>query len=228
MAESVLKRVTGRDLIAARFMRKEFFEFRPTFLLLLASNFKPAFRGQDEGLWRRVKLIPWERYFRPEERDHRLGERLLAEAPGILAWAVRGAGEWYRRGLEDPAVIRNSTREYRETSDALAGFLPGAWVFDETSTVEGGTLFSAYLDWADEENLPGRERWTRRTFFGALEERGLVKKKTNRGVAFHGVRRARQTDSTPEHVEEDRAGTGPLAHSSPDKPIRGADLDAVL
>ncbi|WGH21562.1 DNA primase/helicase [Arthrobacter phage Ascela] len=236
MAESVLKRVTGRDLIAARFMRKEFFEFRPQFLLNLATNFKPSFKGQDEGLWRRVKLIPWERYFAPEERDHRLGDKLLAEREGILAWAVRGAMEWYKGGLQDPDIIRSSTKEYRETSDALAGFLPGVFVQDaEAGRVEGKVLFDEYLKWADEENLPGKERWTRRTFFGALEERGLTKRKTMNGVAFDGIRRARRTDAVPEHVTPDpseRAEEGPLAPSTTEpttiQPISGADLDSII
>jgi len=239
MAESVLKRVTGRDQIAARFMRKEFFEFRPTFLLMLASNFKPNFKGQDEGLWRRVKLVPWERYFAPSERDHKLGEKLLAEAPGILAWAVRGAMAWYREGLGDPDIIRSSTKEYRETSDALAGFLPGVFVKDaEGGRVDGKILFDQYLQWADEENLPARERWTRRTFFGALEERGMTKRKTNKGIAFDGIRRARQVDSVPDHdqPEENRAEIGTPAVSSPVKQyptadetptLSGADLDTI-
>lgn len=238
MAEAVLKRVTGRDLIAARFMRKEFFEFRPTFLLLLATNFKPSFKGQDEGLWRRVKLIPWERYFKPEERDHRLGDKLLAESPGILTWAVNGARDWYRFGLGDPDIIRTSTKEYRETSDALAGFLPGVFIHDRAAgRVDGKVLFDAYLNWADEENLPPKERWTRRTFFGALEERGMTKRKTSRGVAFDGIRRARQTDAVPDEVGSgsDRApeavpatslSTPPTAGGP--SPLSGADLDSIL
>ncbi|QXO14572.1 DNA primase/helicase [Arthrobacter phage Kaylissa] len=236
MAESVLKRVTGRDLIAARFMRKEFFEFRPQFLLNLATNFKPSFKGQDEGLWRRVKLIPWERYFAPHERDHRLGDKLLAEREGILTWAVRGAMEWYKGGLQDPDIIRSSTKEYRETSDALAGFLPGVFIQDsEAGRVEGKVLFDEYLKWADEENLPAKERWTRRTFFGALEERGLTKRKTMNGVAFDGIRRARRTDAVPEHVEPDKSERAEApsvallpSDTPPIQPISGADLDSII
>lgn len=232
MAEAVLKRVTGKDLIAARFMRKEFFEFRPTFLLMLATNFKPEFRGQDEGLWRRVKLIPWERFFRPEERDHQLGDRLLEERAGILAWAVRGSIEWFANGLQEPPVVKNATAEYRETSDALAGFLPGVWVRDERGgRVEGKTLFDTYLDWAQEENLPAREIWTRQTFFRALEERGFPKRRGKAGMAFEGIRRARTTDRGTD-PDEVRAAAAPQAHSPSDSPAptptKGASLDDVL
>jgi putative DNA primase/helicase len=240
MAEAVLKRVTGRDMISARFMRKEFFEFRPTFLLMLATNNKPDFRGQDEGLWRRVKFIPFERFFAPTERDHRLGDKLLAEAQGILTWAVAGAQEWYREGLSDPEVVQSSTKEYRETSDALAGFMPGVFVKVEGGRTDGKTLFDAYLEWADEENLPQRERWTRRTFFSELENRGFTKRKTNRGVAFDGLGRARLTRHEPDHdkpeaPEVGRAGEGFLAPSAAksDQPgdvpaITGADFTKLL
>lgn len=208
MAEAVLKRVTGRDLISARFMRKEFFEFRPTFLLMLATNHKPKFYGQDEGLWRRVKLIPWARYFAPDERDHRLGDELLTEAEGIFAWAVAGAVEWYARGLGEPAVVKRETADYRGTSDALAGFYPGTLEPDPDGRLVGSDAFDEYLRWCEEEHLPHKEVWTRRTFYGAMEERGVAKVKSKHGVELIGVRLA-------------TAGDDPF----PDSPLRkGASL----
>jgi putative DNA primase/helicase len=191
MSEGILKRVTGKDMISARFLRQEFFEFKPSFLLMLATNHKPKFKGQDEGLWRRVKMIPFKRYFAPDERDHTLDAKLLAEAEGIAAWAVRGAVEWFAEGLQDPTVIKNAVKEYRETSDALAGFFPGVLVpCEDNCQTNGNEAFTVYLDWCEAENLPNRERWTRTTFYSAMEERGVTRKKTSKGIALVGCRLA--------------------------------------
>ncbi|MFJ6137502.1 phage/plasmid primase, P4 family [Kitasatospora sp. NPDC092286] len=194
MSEAIIKRSTGGDLIQARFLHREFFEFRPAFLLLLATNHRPKFKSQDEGLWRRVRMVPFVRYFAPGERDYDLPRKLAGEREGIAVWAVRGAREWYREGLQDPQVITGASREYRETSDSLAGFLPGILeTADDSHQVNGSEAFTTYLEWCEAENLPARERWTRRAFYDALEERGVSRKKTKKGIALVGLRLADQS-----------------------------------
>ncbi|UVK59057.1 DNA primase [Microbacterium phage Cen1621] len=238
MAEAVLKRVTGRDLIAARFMRKEFFEFRPTFLLLLATNNKPQFRGQDEGLWRRVKMLPFERFFKPHERDTRLGSKLLEEREGIVAWAVRGAQEWYAQGLGDPESVKAATDNYRDESDVLYGFLPGEWVADPTMRVDATSLFRSFQEYADENNYRELKGWSSRAFYGALGERGFPKRKTGGKWVIDGIRRARavdriaeaelDADAPAEKSDEKRAEVGSQAASPSVTNITGVDLDAIF
>lgn len=193
MSEAVLKRVTGKDMIAARFLRQEFFEFKPSFLLMLATNHKPKFRGQDDGLWRRVKMIPFKRFFAPHERDYDLDKKLMAESQGIAAWAVRGAVRWFAEGLADPECISAATREYKETSDALAGFFPGALVRDDGARMDGAEAYNAYRDWCEAEGLPSKEVWSRRAFYGALEERGIQRIRVTKGMALVGIRLAQST-----------------------------------
>lgn len=194
MAEAMLKRVTGRDRIAARFMRREFFEFRPTFLLMLATNYKPSFRGQDDGLWRRVKLIPWERKFAPHERDGRLGDKLLAEKQGILAWAVRGAVEWYRRGLQDPPTITDGVADFRGESDILAEFID-EMVVDGEARTPTTAMFQEFQGWADRENHLDLARWSSRAFYRGLEERGFPRVKSGGQRFVVGIRPKRPNET---------------------------------
>ena len=203
MAEATLKRMSGGDKVAARFMRQEFFEFTPEGLIVLTTNNKPEFRGQDEGLWRRVKMIPFTRYFAPDERDHRLKSKLTSEehATAILAWAVQGAREWYEGGLRDVESIVDATREYRVVSDKLAGFIGGEYVIDRDSEarLKAADILADYREWAHNEGYQDAEIWRRNTFYAALEERGAVKHANVRvgnsvGVAFSGIRKARPSD----------------------------------
>ena len=103
-AESGIKQLTGGDTVAARFMRQDFFEYRPAFKLIIAGNHKPSLRSVDEAIRRQFHLIPFAVTIPPEERDADLAEKLKAEWPGILAWLVEGCLEWQTEGLRPPTA----------------------------------------------------------------------------------------------------------------------------
>jgi len=210
MAEAMIKRCTGGDPVTCRHLYKDQMTYIPKYLLLLASNYKPRFGGQDEGLWRRVKLIPFSRTFAPEERDVYLTEKLLGEGPGVLAWIIEGAIEWHRRGLDEPPVIKDGTAEYRATSDEMAGFVDFVVVTDPTARMKGSDLYEHYRDWAMRE---GVTPWSARAVNEAVVERmpGTAKRKQKNGVWIHGLRLA--TDDDRDGDEGD--GLDPHSKTSP-------------
>jgi putative DNA primase/helicase len=93
-AEALVKQVTGGDVVVARRLYREHFEFTPTFKLVIVTNHRPTIRGTDHAIWRRVRLVPFAVIIPPEERDPELPDKLLEERAGILAWAVEGCAEW--------------------------------------------------------------------------------------------------------------------------------------
>lgn len=111
-AESKIKSLTGGDPIAARFMRQDFFEFTPQFKLMIAGNHKPSLRSSNEAIRRRFHLVPFTVTIPVAERDLQLGEKLRAEWPGILQWAIEGALAWQRGGLSPPAAVTAATAAY--------------------------------------------------------------------------------------------------------------------
>ena len=129
LAESLVKRLTGDTTIKARFMRENWFEFRITFKLWMAVNSKPEIHGTDEGIWRRVKVIPFDVAIPRDKVVPNLSEILIREeGPAILAWLVKGCLDWQGGGLQEPERVLSATAAYRVEEDAIADFLDQATV----------------------------------------------------------------------------------------------------
>lgn len=154
-AEATVKQLTGGDRLIARRMREDFWEFSPTHKLWMATNHRPSVRGTDEGIWRRLKLIPFERVIPPESRNPRLAAELQAELPGILRWAVDGCHAWQRDGLGEPAAVTAAVAEYRTAEDRLAPFIDERCVLDPAARVSLAELRRAYEAWA-QANAEGK------------------------------------------------------------------------
>ena len=118
-AESRIKAITGGDVVTARYMRQDFFKYKPVFKLIFAGNHKPAIKNVDEAMRRRIHLVPFTMTIPPERRDHDLTEKLKAEHGGILQWMVDGCLAWQRDGLKPPDSVTLATESYLQGEDAL-------------------------------------------------------------------------------------------------------------
>jgi P4 family phage/plasmid primase-like protien len=173
LAESLVKSLTSGDSITARKLYCEPVQFQPLFKLLMLGNHRPVIRGNDYGIWRRVRLVPFMRTFSEQERDPNLLDKLKAESPHILAWMVAGCMEWQRRGLGDvPEVVASQTADYRQEQDVIGQWLGECTKSDRTLEVDTSELYTSYRNWAIESGLKpaskvslGR-RLTERGFYG--------------------------------------------------------------
>lgn len=185
LAEAKVKAITGGDRISARFMRAEWFEYRPQFKLWLATNHKPNIHGTDHAIWRRIRLVPWEVTIPDADQDKTLPDRLRAELPGILAWAVEGCIAWQRDGLGNPEAVQRATAAYREGQDVLGGFLTECCVVAPHAEAGATALYQTYRTWCEAN---GEYVVKQRKFGEALAERGFESFKNNiscwRGVGL--------------------------------------------
>jgi putative DNA primase/helicase len=116
-AEVRIKQLTGGDRITARFMRQDFFEYRPQFKLVVIGNHKPTLRNVDDAARRRFNVVPFEH--RPAHPDRELEQKLRAEWPGILRWMIDGCLDWQTRALVRPQVVMDATAEYFSEQDSV-------------------------------------------------------------------------------------------------------------
>jgi putative DNA primase/helicase len=184
LAEALIKQLTGgTDTIKARFLFEEYFEYRPQFKIFLATNHKPKVTAADDAVWERIRLIPFTVQIPKDERDKQLEEKLRAELPGILAWAVRGCQTWqHADGLGEPTAVVEATQQYRDEMDDIGQFLDTCLVGDPAIyKTQATVLFKAYQQWG------GKQCETQHAFGKALGDRGHESKRRGSGYFWLGI-----------------------------------------
>jgi putative DNA primase/helicase len=209
--EVMLKQMTGGDTVSARYLYREWFDFKMEGKIFLTVNHRPEIQGADEGTWRRIRLIPFEVTIPEGERDVDLSKKLEQEIKGILAWAVKGCLEWQKHGLNPPEKVMAATREYREEMDRL-----DEWIVGRCETGPESDFFDPHLDLYDNYTnwckVHNDKVLSKKQFTKVMEDRGFTKKKktTNpkKGIThWFGIRRKshwREMDEpSPEKKDED-------------------------
>ena len=171
--EARIKAMTGGDPITARFLYGEFFDYLPAYKVWLAVNHKPIIKGTDEGIWRRIRLIPFEASFK-ENPDPYIEEKLKTELEGILRWAVEGCLKWQKERLGMVEKVKTATEEYQQESDVIAQFLADCTVENESAKVKASDLYKAYKAWCEEN---GEDPISGNAFGRRMTEKGYEKEK---------------------------------------------------
>lgn len=183
--ESIVKQITGGESIIARFLHKDYFEFSPEFKVFFTTNHKPIVKGTDEGIWRRIKLIPFLAFIPEEKRDAKLPVKLKEEASGILNWMAEGCLLWQKEGMKPPPTVENSGKAYREEMDLLLPFIIECCNINPLSNVVLKDLYNEYKLFCQEN---GDFELKKRTFTRELEGRGYKKENgTGNKVVIQGL-----------------------------------------
>lgn len=222
--EALIKAATGGEPMAVRALHRGFFDLQPLFKLIIGGNYKPDIPGTDEGIWRRMKLVPWNAHVEDKDRDEGLPARLRAEAAGVFNHIVRGMQDWLAHGLIEPAAVKEATQQYREDSDPLARFLSMCTLFDPESRAQSSKLYEVFVAWC---KAAGEREWSQKGFSKAMLDKGFVKKASD-GMQWIGMKLIRQASDFVDHEGKVRDWQEPdLADASARPPPDIDDVDAL-
>jgi putative DNA primase/helicase len=188
--EAKIKALTGGDRLTARFMRQDFFDFYPTFKLFIAGNHKPRLQNVDEAMRRRLLLVPFTVQIPPAERDTKLAEKLEAEWPAILRWAIDGCLEWQRIGLAPPPVVTNATDDYFTGEDSFGQWLEDRCDVDPGKHHKWDRTSDLFTDWSVYAQADGDKPGSKKAFNSLMAARGFIACRMGSPTAraFSGVR----------------------------------------
>jgi putative DNA primase/helicase len=171
-AETRIKQLTGGDPISARFMRCDFFTYRPTFKLMVIGNHEPALRSVDDAARRRFNIIPFTH--QPTIVDKELEQKLKAEWPGILRWMIEGCLAWQDIGLAPPEAVKAATAAYFDNQDLFSQWLEEKCDAEPGNEHKTATSADLFKSWSDYAKAAGDPAGTRKSFARTLEHHNFT------------------------------------------------------
>ena len=176
LAEGTVKRLTGDRRQKARRMRENFWEFDASHTFVMLTNHKPLVTGTDEGIWRRLSLVPFAVVIPEDQRDELLPDKLAGELDAVLAWLVDGCTDWQRDGLAEPTAVTEATAAYRAESDAVGRLLAERCFTARVAKIQSSALYQAWSRWCVGEGIePGSNKALTTT----LQNRGFDTSKSD-------------------------------------------------
>lgn len=171
--EAMIKSFTGGAPIVARRLRQDLFSFTPQPKVFMEANSRPVIRGDDEGIWRRIRLVLWEHQLAKDQVDPGLPAKLRAEASGILNWVIQGVGDWLGDGLAEPERVAAAMDDYRKGSSPF-----GEWFADRVLVKEGertlaSEFYASYKSWCDDQGI--EKPMSQRAFGDAMADRQIIR-----------------------------------------------------
>lgn len=197
-AEARIKQMTGGDPITARFMRQDFFTFKPQFKLTIIGNHQPVLHSVDDAARRRFNIIPF--IHSPEKPDRDLERKLMIEAPAILQWMIEGCLDWQRNGLCRPESVNAATAAYFSDQDLMGQWLEDCCEVQRSRHDLWDRSADLFESWAEYARKAGDEPGSKKSFGQTMQRRGFLPDKVNGGTRmFRGIRLSltRQSDDCP-------------------------------
>lgn len=174
LAESIIKQITGEYAVTVRRLYENEFEFTPGSKIWFSTNHEPVIRGTDDGIWRRIWMVPFTVQIPEEKQDPDIAAKLLAESPGILNWCLDGLRIYRENGsrLIRPAKVARATSAFRTVSDTIGLFLASECTFEPGAKMSRLVLKEMLEKWCEEEGI--RQKISGRRIASALQERGVT------------------------------------------------------
>lgn len=193
-AEARIKELTGDETLTARFMRQDNFTFTMSHKHLIAGNHKPRLKGGDPAMARRMVLLPFLQKFEGAAKDAKLPEKLKAEAPGIMAWAIEGARKWYADGLAIPGKVEDASRDYMAEHDDIAMWIEECCKIDAGTHARSSDLYASFRRWKQSrgEHEPSQTVWGEKmTLVSGLRKVKMSGIMTLKGIDLNATEKAR-------------------------------------